>query len=40
MNHQTVLESGIHGPTVPGTDRSELVRDFQKFVGPSPVQDS
>ena len=28
------LEPGIHRPPGPGTDRSELVKDFQIFVGP------
>ena len=29
---------GIYAPPGPGTDRSELVRDFHKFVGPGPVR--
>ena len=28
----------IHGPSGPGTDRSESVRDFQNFVGSGPVR--
>ena len=32
------LKSGINGPPDPGTDRSESVRNFQKFVGPGPVR--
>ena len=33
------LNPGIQGPPGPGTDRSELVRDFQHFVGPGPLRD-
>ena len=33
----TSLETGIHGPPGPGTDRSESVPDFQNFSGPGPV---
>ena len=30
--------TGIHGPPDPGTDRSDLVRDFLNFVGPGPAR--
>ena len=33
------LRTGIHGLTGPRTKRSELVRDFQNFVGPGLVRD-
>ena len=32
------VQSWIHGPSDPGTDRSDLVRDFLNFVGPDPVR--
>ena len=28
----------VNGPLGPATDRSELVRDFQNFVAPGPIQ--
>ena len=33
-----ICRPGIHGPSSPVTDRSELVRDFQFFLGPGPVR--
>ena len=30
--------AGIHEPSGPGTDRTDLVRDFLNFIGPGPVQ--
>ena len=32
------IGAGIHGPPGPGTDRSDLVRDFLNFIGPGPVR--
>ena len=36
--HSFLVQSGIHGPLGPGTDRSELIRDFQIFVGTDQVR--
>ena len=36
---QTLFQAGIHGPPDPGTDQSDLNRDFLNFLGPGPVRD-
>ena len=35
---QNQLKSGIRGPPVPGTDRSDSVRDLEIFLGPGSVR--
>ena len=37
MQEETIPRAGIHEPPGPGTDRSELVRDLEIFLGPGPV---
>ena len=32
-----MLKPGIHGPSGPGTNRSDLVRDFLNFIGTGPT---
>jgi len=34
-----MISPGIHAPSGPRTDRSDLVRDFQIFLGPGHVRD-